>query len=283
MVFALASFEFIYGLLVNSDGGIQTLLIFSRLGKVQRARAFGLRDLVLELPDRALQSLVPVDKLLLRLVQMRLLLGDLCIFGNELLQYLLPVSNALLEVFHLLHDAVIDVVAAFGARVEIAVYFAQDFRPVVAEVRVVAAHPGHQAAVVLHVGDFSVAVGVQDGSFCLLGVDFEQHAFLLSDVPLELLFVNVVHLFIEVELLELLDHAVADSLEGPQQLVVGFGLLVLELSLHLIVVGQYAVVISGDVEVVDELFVETLETEVLALVGVFFDILDYFGDDVAVE
>ena len=283
MVFALASFEFIYGLLVNSDGGIQTLLIFSRLGKVQRARAFGLRDLVLELPDRALQSLVPVDKLLLRLVQMRLLLGDLCIFGNELLQYLLPVSNALLEVFHLLHDAVIDVVAAFGARVEIAVYFAQDFRPVVAEVRVVAAHPGHQAAVVLHVGDFSAAVGVQDGSFCLLGVDFEQHAFLLSDVPLELLFVNVVHLFIEVELLELLDHAVADSLEGPQQLVVGFGLLVLELSLHLIVVGQYAVVISGDVEVVDELFVETLETEVLALVGVFFDILDYFGDDVAVE
>ena len=283
MVFALASFEFIYGLLVNSEGGIQTLLIFSRLGKVQRARAFGLRDLVLELPDRALQSLVPVDKLLLRLVQMRLLLGDLCIFGNELLQYLLPVSNALLEVFHLLHDAVIDVVAAFGARVEIAVYFAQDFRPVVAEVRVVAAHPGHQAAVVLHVGDFSAAVGVQDGSFCLLGVDFEQHAFLLSDVPLELLFVNVVHLFIEVELLKLLDHAVADSLEGPQQLVVGFGLLVLELSLHLIVVGQYAVVISGDVEVVDELFVETLETEVLALVGVFFDILDYFGDDVAVE
>ena len=283
MVFALASFEFIYGLLVNSDGGIQTLLIFSRLGKVQRARAFGLRDLILKLPDRALQSLVPVDELLLRLVQMRLLLGDLCIFGNELLQYLLPVSNALLEVFHLLHDAVIDVVAAFGARVEIAVYFAQDFRPVVAEVRVVAAHPGHQAAVVLHVGDFSAAVGVQDGSFCLLGVDFEQHAFLLSDVPLELLFVNVVHLFIEVELLELLDHAVADSLEGPQQLVVGFGLLVLELSLHLIVVGQYAVVISGDVEVVDELFVETLETEVLALVGVFFDILDYFGDDVAVE
>ena len=283
MVFALASFEFIYGLLVNSDGGIQTLLIFSRLGKVQRARAFGLRDLILKLPDRALQSLVPVDKLLLRLVQMRLLLGDLCIFGNELLQYLLPVSNALLEVFHLLHDAVIDVVAAFGARVEIAVYFAQDFRPVVAEVRVVAAHPGHQAAVVLHVGDFSAAVGVQDGSFCLLGVDFEQHAFLLSDVPLELLFVNVVHLFIEVELLELLDHAVADSLEGPQQLVVGFGLLVLELSLHLIVVGQYAVVISGDVEVVDELFVETLETEVLALVGVFLDILDYFGDDVAVE
>ena len=102
-------------------------------------------------------------------------------------------------------------------------------------------------------------------------------------MPLELLFVNVVHLFIEVELLKLLDHAVADSLEGPQQLVVGFGLLVLELSLHLIVVGQYAVVISGDVEVVDELFVETLETEVLALVGVFLDILDYFGDDVAVE
>jgi hypothetical protein len=102
-------------------------------------------------------------------------------------------------------------------------------------------------------------------------------------VLLQLLLVDLVHLFVEVELLELLQHAVADHLENSQQLLVRFGLLVLEFAFHLIVVGQDAVVVGGEVEVIDDLFVEAFDVEVVAFVGVVFDVFDYFGDDVAVE
>lgn len=48
-------------------------------------------------------------------------------------------------------------------------------------------------------------------------------------------------------------------------------------------IGEYAVVEGGEVEIFDDLFIELFYVDLVFIVDVGFDVLDDFEDDVSVE
>jgi len=145
--------------------------------------------------------------------------------------------NSGFEILDFFHDFVLNVIASFGASVEISVDFSDDLSPGMVEMSIITIYFSQESPIILNICDFLIIIGIQNEGLSLFGVDFKQHLLLLQNMLFKFLLIERMHLFVKVELFKLLEHTITNNLENPKQIVVGLGLLIIELPLHLVVVG----------------------------------------------